>query len=305
MKINTILDVDTGIDDAAAIMLALGYKNAKINLISCCYGNTSVENTTQNTLNFLNLIGKVDIPVVMGASKPVLYDRDSSISAHGKTGLGDYKFKKNDLKPIKGSCVEIMRDVILNTKGKTTIIALAPLTNVAKLLFAYPEIKKKIKQVVISGGLLQDDKKHPYIGFNVAQDSYAVEYVFNSGVKTVICPSDMGHQTVFVDKELDYLATLNSSGKIFREIIRDYRDRHVPDGFLANHDGCAVACVFSPKLFKFEKRYVFTRKIRAKGKSIIDFDAKLKKKHIKCLVATKINIEKFKKEFINAWKKMP
>jgi non-specific riboncleoside hydrolase len=302
---NIILDVDTGIDDAIAIILALGYEKAKINLISCCYGNCSSESSTQNTLNILNLANRTEIPVVKGEEKPILEEWDNSLCVHGKTGLGDYVFPVNKVGRIVDNAIDVMRDKILNQKGKTTIIALAPLTNVAKLLFAYPKVRKKIKAIVISGGLLDDNKRKPYIGFNISQDAYAVEYIFNCKVKTIICPSDFGHQAFINKEEQKEIAKMNKTGKIFKEIFKSYKDRHMVDGDAATHDACAVACVLEKKLFKFKKMAVSLRKVRAAGKSVIDFDSQLKKNHIKAKVVVKMNVDRFKKSLFNAWRKMP
>ena len=165
---NIILDVDTGIDDAIAIIFALAQKNTKITLISCSYGNTSAEQATKNTLNVLNLVKRTEIPVVKGEEKPLITERDLSISVHGKYGLGEYVFPPNEVGRVLDNAIEVMRDTIMKTKGKTTLVALGPLTNIAKLLHIYPQVKKKIKEIIISGGLLEDNKRKPYIGFNIA-----------------------------------------------------------------------------------------------------------------------------------------
>ena len=301
---NIILDVDTGIDDALAIVYAVVQKKAKINLISCSYGNTSAEQATKNTLNVLNLINRADIPVVKGEEKPLISERDSSISVHGKYGLGEYVFPPNKIGRVLDDAMEVMRDTILKTKGKTTLIALGPLTNIAKLLHIYPSVKKKIKEIIISGGLLEDNKKKPYIGFNIAMDSYAVEYIFNSNVKTTICPSDFGHQAYLTYEDQDVIASYNNTGKVFREILPFHHDRHVKTG-AAVHDTCAVACCTNKRLFKFSKRYVYLRKVRAAGKSVIDFDAKLKKHHIKAKVAEKMDVEKVKELIFESFREMP
>ena len=305
MKRNIILDVDTGIDDAIAIVLALGQQNAKIELISCVYGNCNVEFATRNTLNIINLAERTEIPVVKGEEKPLLYDFDDSLQVHGKTGLGEYVFPPNKVGRLRDNAIDALKDAILRAKGKVTIVALGPLTNIAKLLYVYPKVIKKIEAIVISGGLLEDNKRKPYIGFNISQDSYAVEFIFNSKVKTIICPSDFGHRAYLSLDDQEKLAKQNKTGEIFKEIFKFYKDRHVGGGNAATHDACAVACALEPNIFKFENRYVYLRKIRAAGKSIIDFDAKLKKKHIKAKVAIDMNEQAFKKSLFEAFKKMP
>ena len=302
---NVILDVDTGIDDAVAILLAIQSKNIKVNLISCCFGNTSVDNVTKNTLNVLNFVERTEIPVARGEEKPIFFPWDETILAHGKTGLGEYQFPPIKVGMIKELAVDAMKDAIMKARGKTTIIALGPLTNVAKLVYAYPCVVKKIKMIVISGGLLNDNKRKPYIGFNIAQDVYSAEYLFNSKIKILICPSDCGHKAYLSLDDQEKLAQMNKTGKAFKEIFKFYKDRHVTGGNAAMHDACAVACVTKKKLFKFEKRYVYLRKVRSAGASVIDFDAELKKKHIVAKVAADVNIEGFKKLIFDKWEGLP
>ena len=167
MKKSVILDVDTGIDDALAIALGTYTKNLNIKLITTIAGNLSVTEVTKNTLNFLQAIEKRRIPVATGAPGPMESEKDNSIQAHGKKGLGKYKFPKLELKPTKLPAVEKMHEVISNAKEKIIIGALGPLTNIAQLLLKYPEDMEKIEYIVISGGLLHDSKKNPYLSFNI------------------------------------------------------------------------------------------------------------------------------------------
>ena len=306
MRRNLILDVDTGIDDSLGIIYAINDKNSKVNLITCCYCSSKVENTTKNTLNVLNFVQRTEVPVAQGEKKPLLQDRDNSIEVHGSAGLGEYKFSPIKVGKISENAIDAMYRVIMETKGKTTIIALAPLTNIAKMLWVYPDVVKKIKHIVISGGLLYDKKDKPYIGFNISQDAYATEYIFNSKVKVVICPSDFGHEAFLDFEDQEKLAEMNKAGKVFKEIFKSYKDRHVKSGCAAMHDACAVACETDRDFFKYSSRWVYVRRVRAAGNAaIIDFDAKLKKKHIKAKVVTQIDVQKFKKRFFERWKYLP
>lgn len=305
MKHNVILDVDTGIDDAIGIVLASSYENYNIMAISCCYGNSPVSFTTQNTLDIVNLIEKTEIPVLEGEDNPLIMKRDIFVSAHGKSGMGEYDFPPNKVGKVRDNAMDYLRDAIMSAKGKVSIVITGPCTNIAKLIYIHPQVKRKIKKIVISGGLLNDNKRKPYIGFNIAQDPYATELIFNSGIKTIICPSDFGHQAYLDLEDQEMIASFNHTGEVFKEIFKFYKDRHIPAGLAATHDACAIACCLEPSLFKFEKRYVYLRRVRAAGKSVIDFDAKLKKRHIKTKVACKIDVQKMKERIFTAFKKMP
>ena len=301
MKTNVILDVDTGIDDAVAIALATYSKKLDVKLITTIAGNLSVNEVTKNTLNFLQAIGKGNIPVAIGANKPLEREKDDSIQAHGKKGLGKFKFPKLELKAIKQDAVEKMHEVISTSKQNTVIIALGPLTNVAKLLLTYPEDMEKIEYILISGGLLHDSKKNPYLSFNIMQDPEAARYVMKSGEKITICPSNHGHTAFLTPEEVEQVRTTNKTGEMLEYIFRSYKDRHVKVG-IATHDPCAVAFVSNPEMFSDEMMYVHIRFLEKQQTGVIDFDTK-KKPNTK--VATDIDVKKFKKLFFDTLKRMP
>lgn len=300
MRRNVILDVDTGIDDAVAIALATYSSRLNVKLITTIAGNLSVNAVTKNTLDFLQAIGKRNIPVAMGANKPLEREKDNSIQAHGKRGLGKYKFPPLEIKPVKGGAVEKMREVIMNSKTKITIIALGPLTNIAQLLIKYPEVKDNIDYILISSGLLHDSKRNPYLSFNVMQDPESARYVLKLFDRVVICPSNHGHTAFLTPEEVEKTRTTNSTGEMLEFIFRSYKDRHVKVG-IATHDPCAVVCVSHPEYFKFEDMYVHIRFLEKQNTGVIDFDTT---KTPNVSVATEIDATKFKKLFFTTLKKI-
>ena len=300
-KKNVILDVDTGIDDAVAIALATYSPRLKVKLITTIAGNLSVNEVTKNTLNFLQAIGKRRIPVAIGANKPLEREKDNSIQAHGKKGLGKYKFPKLELKPVKLNAVEKMHEVIKKSKEKIIIIALGPLTNVASLLLKYPEDKEKIDYILISGGLLHDSKRNPYLGFNIMQDPEAARYVMKSGEKIIICPSNHGHTAYLTPEEVEQVRTTNKTGEMLEYIFRSYKDRHIKVG-IATHDPCAVVYVSHPEFFNKEMMHVHIRFLQKQQTGVIDFDTH---KEPNTKVATDIKVSRFKKLFFDTLKKMP
>lgn len=243
-KEKIICDVDTGIDDAVAIALALNAGNLDLKLITTCAGNTTVENVTHNTLTILNWFKRGDVPVAQGAHKPLKRER-LKLSVHGgPTGMGNYPFESHNLKRCRKGAVEKMYEVIKKEKD-ISIICTAPVTNLAMLIKKHPDIVKDIKRVVIQSGLLTDED---YNSFNVFSDPEAMEIVINSGLPLMICPSDMGHVTCLTDEETQKARELNKTGEMFATIFEYFRDRVCKER-VAMHDSCAVACVANPDLF--------------------------------------------------------
>lgn len=259
-KIPVIIDVDTGIDDAVAIALACFNNNLNILALTCVAGNCSVGRVVLNTLNILQSINKSEILVAEGARKPLIRERDENFSYHGRTGIGEFKFDGLKKNASLIDAASEMRDIILKSKEKITLICLGPLTNIATLLKKYPEVKSKIKKIAISGGLLDDDKNNPYPSFNVAQDPEATQIVLDSGVKLLIVPSDMGHIAYLTPQEVETGRVLNKTGAMFKVLFESYRDRHVKNG-VATHDSCAVISVSNPELVTIKKMNICLRMV--------------------------------------------
>lgn len=301
MKTPIIIDADPGIDDAIAFALATYSKKLDIKLITTVCGNVTIDKITKNTLNFLQAIEITNIPVAIGAEKPIARKKDNSIQAHGKSGLGEWKFPKCTLKAIKQNAVEAMKDTLLNSDKKIVIVALGPLTNIATLLNTYPQVKDKIDYILFSGGLLLDNQSSRYFGFNIQQDPEAAQIVWQSGVKIVVCPSDHGHYGYLTQAEIEKTKKIGKTGNMLYEIYKSYRDTHVTVG-IAIHDAVAIALVSNPEIFRMEYMYTQITNVKKVNNSLLDFSTKEKPN---TLVATSMDVKKFKKLYFSTLKRMP
>ena len=298
-----IIDVDTGIDDAVALGMAFSCKKFNILLITTSAGNVGVEQSTKNTLDILYYFKHSNIPVAKGVAEPLVRKRNE-VSVHGEDGIGNYsnKFPKHNLKELDCVAHEAMTKAILSSENKVTIIALGPLTNIAKLLLLHPEVKTKIDKIVIMAGSIEkyDSNELPYAGFNVRVDPEACEVVLNSGVEVVVSPMDMGHIAYLDYYEIYKTKFTNMAGKFFELIFRSYKDHHVKNG-IAMHDSCAVAYCIDKNMFKTEKLYVHvqyydelkTGVLRCEWKDPRNFE-----------VCTECNLKKFKKLYFKMLKRI-
>ena len=301
MQKDVIIDADPGIDDALAIAMAVYSNNLNVKLLTSVCGNVTIDKITKNMLDLLQALEKRDIPVAIGAEKPLARKKDNSIQVHGKSGLGDWKFPKCELKAVKENAVEKMYEILSNSSNKITIIALGPLTNIAELLIKHPDIKTKIACVLFSGGLMLDNQNSRYFGFNIMQDPESADIVWKSGVNIVVCPSDHGHYGYLTKEEIVKTRKLNKTGYMFSEIFRKYKDTHVKVG-IAIHDLCAVVMVSNPEIFRIDKMNVEVVFHKKENNALLDFSLE---KEPNALVATNMDIKKFKKIYFKTLRKMP
>lgn len=297
--IPTIINCDTGIDDAVALMIAVKSKKLDIKLIATDLGNVNAEQSAINTLNILELINAPQISVIAGEGKCFKMER-ARVSVHGNDGLGGYDFGENPRKMIEGDAVEEMYKTIMESSEKITIICISPTANLARLVSRHKDCISKIERIVIMVGTIEkvEDGEIPYPEFNCSGDPEACEEILKSGAKIEIVPMEMGH-TAYLDWE-DVFKTKNTNfvGSVFEFIFRSYKDRHVKNG-IATHDGCAVAYVTNPELFKTSPVYAEVKYFDMIGTGVLtmDFD-----KDPNMLTCIKVDISKFKKLYFKCLK---
>ncbi|XP_038158253.1 inosine-uridine preferring nucleoside hydrolase-like [Cyprinodon tularosa] len=149
-----ILDVDIGVDDAQALMIAVTAPDVEILGITCCHGNTSLDNVLKNTLRVLQVCNRLDIPVYKGFSRPLLASKQHASDYHGKDGLGDVPDPDAPGLDLlqKKKAAQAMIKIARENPGEVTLVATAPLTNLAVAVQLDPSFPKKLKALYIMGG---------------------------------------------------------------------------------------------------------------------------------------------------------
>lgn len=175
-----ILDVDTGVDDALAILLAVRHAALDVRAITCTGGNAPLAQVVDNTLRVLDAAGAGPIPVAAGAHRPLLEAPQHAAAIHGSDGLADLALPVSNRTPEPGHAVDLMRRTITDSEVRVTIISLAPLTNVALLLRLHPEVVDRIARVVMMGGSVGTGNATAAAEFNVWHDPEAAAIVLGT-----------------------------------------------------------------------------------------------------------------------------
>jgi len=197
------LDVDTGVDDALAILLAVKHPALDVRGITTVVGNVDLEQVTRNTLQVLELAGAPDIPVAKGASRPLVASTRSAAEVHGMDGLGNAQLPLPSRRPIDKDAVAFLRDELLTAPDPIFLITLAPLTNIALLLKTAPEVKSKIQKIALMGGSVEVGNATPVAEFNIFHDPEAADVVFSSGVPILMYGLDVFRQVQFNREETE------------------------------------------------------------------------------------------------------
>lgn len=278
-KEKIIIDTDPGIDDAVAIIFAMFSKYIDIKLITTVAGNVEVNKTTENALKILSEYNK-SIPVAKGMNQPILQTLETASHVHGDSGMDGYKFKKPNFNLLLNKhAIQAMCDQLAKLPNKSiSIVALAPLTNIAIFLLMYPELKTKIKRIVLMGGAINRGNASPAAEFNFYSDPEAAKIVLSqSNLDITIVPLEIGLKSLIYKNDINQFKKLNKTGQIFYSLFNHYRGGSLNSG-LKMYDPTVITYIEHPEFFETIKCYadVQTAKGLTYGYSLFDLRNKLK-----------------------------
>ena len=214
-----MLDVDTGVDDACALLLAALHPALDLKAVTCVDGNAPLEDVVRNTLTVLDTCGREDVPVAAGADRPLLEERVDARHVHGRDGLGDVDWPRSTRSPDPRHAVELLRDVLLEAAEAgepVTLVPLAPMTNIALLLRTYPAAARGIGRMVFMGGAAQLGNATASAEFNVFHDpeatAIALDACVDLGVEVVMYGLDVFYGPQVAHQAAADLAALHDSG---------------------------------------------------------------------------------------------
>jgi len=251
-----VWDMDPGIDDALALILALKSPEVRVAGITTVAGNAPVETTSANARRVLEYLGAANIPVALGAASPLNRPLEDALSYHGPDGLGNCSLPppKLPLHPLEAR--NFLVQSVLDAPDEVTLVATGPLTNVAYAFELQPKLPELLNRLVLMGGaygLTPYGKGNctPFAEFNIWQDPEAAHLVFNSGADIF---------AVGLDVTMNPAACLNS------QHLTQIKARHTLAARLAAqlveyevkyhvccrmHDPLALAVLLDASLFDF------------------------------------------------------
>lgn len=255
IKIPLIIDCDPGIDDAYAIIYAALNSSFDLKAIVSVAGNVPIENTTENA-DFLMSQCNLDIPLIKGANKPLIGEPIIAKYAHGSNGLGGYLFDasfKSSL--INTNPVDTVYAILKNSKQKISIAAIGPLTNIAKLYLAYPDVINYVKDLFIMGGAIKRGNYTARAEFNIAADPLAAKIVLNAGFNVYMLPLDTSESIHFKKDFFESLKTKTKRSKLLYDIV-DAKlnfDHQSASSNIYLHDMLTLCACAHPEYFEFIK----------------------------------------------------
>ncbi|MGY3915285.1 pyrimidine-specific ribonucleoside hydrolase RihA [Aeromonas australiensis] len=254
MVLPVILDCDPGHDDAIALILALASPELKVLAVTTSAGNQTPDKTLNNALRILTLLGRDDIPVAAGAPKPLARELIIADNVHGESGLDGPTLPDPAFAPQAMTALELMAKCLRESPEPVTLVPTGPLTNIALLLAAHPELKLKIARIVLMGGAAGAGNWTPAAEFNIYVDPQAADMVFKSGIPITMCGLDVTHEAQVMDEDIERVrAITNPVAQCVAGLLDFFMIYHRDPkwGFAGAplHDPCTIAWLLAPELF--------------------------------------------------------
>lgn len=305
-----IIDCDPGIDDALALMLALASPELEILGITVVCGNVPVEIGAENAQKVLEWMDRQDVPVYLGEKKPLVREYVDARDTHGEDGLGESGYPEAEgIKPHQGA-ITFLTETLRKEKD-VSVIALGPLTNIARAIELAPECMDGLDEFVSMGGSYKSNGNcSPVAEYNYWCDPDAARYVYEAfhtlpclkGKKIHMVGLDVTRKIVLTPNILEYIRWVNPAiGERIVRITRFYTDFHWnQEGIIGCviNDPLAVAYFIDRSLCRgFESYTTIETKGISTGQSVVDAFGFWKKNPNSCIL-TETDASAFMKFFL-------
>lgn len=323
-----ILDVDTGTDDAMAILVAELSNDIDLTALTVVHGNQPLPNTLENTLRVVDLLG-AKTPVYGGCPSPMVQEmspgRMSNVRIQEFYKEIDGKFISihdeylplpvSTSKPQKMHAVSFLIETLRNATEPITIVAVGPATNVGMALRMDPDIAKNIEEIVVMGGGVHAVNRTSDAEMNFYMDPEAAQLMIKANCKITILPLDATTSALFTKSDAEKIIALNTpAAEFFGELIIHFIERlallgisnndNPEDHSIAIHDALCILYLIDPTIItdlRHETCDVDFGGGFADGQLIVDSRSYVAKKE-KTYVAYKVDKEKVMNMLLNILK---
>jgi len=252
-----ILDVDTGIDDMIALLIAATSPELNLRGVTCVAGNVEIHHVARNTGKILRMVGRGDVPVSIGAARPLERRLRTAPDTHGPTGTGYVELRGEDhqLGTTEYTAIPASRYLAAHINrhpGKMSVVALGPLTNLAAASQHGVDLAGATRDVIWMGGTLEERGNTTETGeWNACVDPEAAEICLQAGAIHHLFPLDATQDIIFTMEDFGALPDTHLAG-IVRDAMRFYVGFHQQadgiDGAYLHDPVVVIASLMRPDL---------------------------------------------------------
>jgi len=252
-----ILDVDTGHDDAVALLLAGHHPALCLVAVTVTHGNAPHDITLDNTLRVLEFGAMENVPVYAGAAHPLIGPVIPTYPTQNST----LPLPPASIAPQKCRASEFIIDYYMSSRGTDTIyMPVGPHTNLALALRLEPSIASRIPKIISMCGAYIEGNTTASAEFNILADPEAAHIVFNSGIPITMVGLEATAQAKVNHKDIDRIENIGTKwSKAAALMMRDvifWVEQHIGGESAEIFDALAVASVIHPEVLITQPMHV-------------------------------------------------
>jgi inosine-uridine nucleoside N-ribohydrolase len=252
----TVLDVDTGIDDALALLLALRSPELDVRAVTCVAGNVTLDQVVRNTLGVLAVAGAEGVPVAAGAARPLVRRLTTATFFHGADGIGGVPLPASAGRAVEEPAAALLCRLARRHEGELNLVAVGPLTNVALACRLDAGFAGRLRRLVVMGGTAAvAGNVTPAAEANFYNDPEAAAVVFDSGARLTMVGLDVTLRALFEARRYRLLSeSVPRQGDAIARFAYQILERYLAADLAAGlegsplHDPLAVAALLRPDL---------------------------------------------------------
>jgi inosine-uridine nucleoside N-ribohydrolase len=266
--------------------------------ITVVFGNVELEQGLENALKLVELGGRPEIPVARGEAAPLVGEPLTSKHVHGQNGLGEVALPAPRTKPYAFGALRLLAEILERSEEPVTLVPVGPLTNIALFLRVHPELKDKIREIVIMGGTTSVGTTKPTVSFNALNDPEAASIVYRSGLPVTMVGFNVTRLTVLTPERLEPFSKSDDAVTRFvAAVVSFHRNVRGAEGLVV-HDPLALGVAIDPSFVRTELLPVDVelRGELTRGQTVVDLRAEQTwraERKVTTRVALEVDAERF------------
>ena len=254
--VRLLIDTDPGVDDAVAILMALASPELEIVGLTTVGGNVPLARSTRNALALLQAADRSDIPVARGANHPLRGSYTYAPQFHGPGGLSS-RLPDPTSEPVAENAVQFLHNQLTRRTGETVLVALGPLTNLARLMREQPGALEQAKNIVVMGGAVNTPGNvTPQAEFNFYSDPVAAEIVLSSRIPVTLVDLAACRQVGINREQVLGLRSGHPLGRLVLNLLHGWFQREPTRQRFEFYDPLALAIALEPAIATMVKVYL-------------------------------------------------
>lgn len=247
-----VVDTDPGVDDAVAILMLLADPTCNIVGLTTTAGNVPLARSTRNSLALLEYAGRLDIPVCRGAARPVRGRYAYARQVHSASGL-TRRLPDPSVSASQTGAIPFLERTLLDAATPVTIIALGPLTNLARLWRRNPSALRSAHRIIVMGGAVRaEGNATPHAEFNFYSDPTAARIIMESGLPITLIDLAACRRVSISRAQAEQVRSSGRLGALAAELLTGWfaRDQSRREFYL--YDPLAVLAATHPHVVELD-----------------------------------------------------